>query len=113
VPAIKRLGNAPHLAWHGKIANAHFTQMIIHIAAEQVENVLAKRADGYGLGGDPVEEERQVQNDHIETSIDRVRDAVNGIKRRMACLRHDRAIEGSDVPFAPFAGKEKEFHSLA
>ena len=91
----RSLADPAHLSRHRQIAHAHFTHAFVHVPAEIVEYALAELADRAALLQAP-QKQHGMQHDHLETPVDRIRDAVDPVKCRRSRLCHDRAIERGD-----------------
>ncbi len=109
--AVIGLPEGAHPARHGEVADPEFAQIVVHVAAEGIETALRQLAAGLALGAQPTQEQRQMQHDQVETTVERVRNAVFGIESRRSRLRHDRAIEGRDGRAAAVASNEREGHA--
>ena len=60
--------------------------MAIHLPAKQIEDALAQDAQRFVRRLGAVEDQREMQDDHIKTAVNRVRNAVSTVERRLrAC----------------------------
>ena len=110
--AVKRLAEAPHMFRHGKIANAHLAQIAVEIAAKHVEKLLSDAAPGIAVPLEPGQHKNQVQHDQIKSAFHRIRHAVARVKGRGTGLRHDRAIEVTDVAATGSGSKTAQDHKV-
>ena len=90
---IKRLSHALHVFGHGKIADPHFAQITVHVRTEMIEERLPEFPQLRFIG-QSVENQGQMQNQQVKTSVYSVGHPIFAIKAGQSRLRHDRAIQG-------------------
>jgi hypothetical protein len=91
LPAVEGFGKGLHPFRHRKVADPHFPQIGIEIAAKRVEKLLAekrlaeKRLAGATPGlcpaAEPVQQQNQMEHNQVEPTFDRIRNPVIGVKR--------------------------------
>jgi hypothetical protein len=113
LPAIKGLSDTFHLLGNLDVAHPALPQRVLHIQAKPVKNLLPHAANGCVLAREAIEQKRGVQQDHLETAVNRVGNTVVKIEYRMARLCHDGAIEGfNGGRSAGTAGKQGQNHRV-
>lgn len=88
---VKGFSERLHALRNAQIADAHLAQVGVHVAAEMIEQSLPKSL--FGARPQLPKDHPQMQQNHIEAAIHRVRHPVRLIKRGLSRLRHDRAID--------------------
>src|SRR5580693_9860885 len=94
--AVKGFGKGLHPFRHRKVADPHFPQIGIEIAAKRVEKLLTQTASGFRPAAEPTQQQHQMQHNQVEPALDRIGNPVIHVKRRRTGLRHDGAIEDMD-----------------
>src|SRR5580700_5282004 len=112
LPAIEGFGKGLHPLRHRKIADPHFPQIGIEIAAKRIEKLLAEKylaqpASGLRAVAEPMQEQHQVEHNQVEPAFDGIGNPVIGVKRDRTGLRHDGAIEGMDCAGVGIAPKPR------
>ena len=93
--AIKGLAKGLHALGHGEVADPHFAQIVVHIAAKMVEQGLRQGRSGRN-GFQPSQHQPQMQQKQVKTAVNRIRHAQVPVKQGFSRLRHDHAIDGLD-----------------
>lgn len=109
--AIECLAHTPHFFWHGEVAHAHFTQIVVHVPTEPIEKRLTQ-APKRRIIGQSVDHYCKMQDQQLETAIDGIGDAVITIKTWQSRLCHDRAIQGGNGVLPLGAAKQGKFHRV-
>src|SRR6185312_12174162 len=103
LPAVEGFAELAHPARDRHIANAHLPQVVVEVAAEDVEQSLpnGRARTGPGsrrwVGAEPAQHQHEVQHDQLETALDAVRNPVMGVESWRTGLCHDGAIETVDI----------------
>src|SRR5580658_171814 len=110
--AIEGFGEGLHPFRHGKVADPHFPQIGIEIAAKRVEKLLTQKllaevTPSLRPAVESVQQQHQMQHNQVEPTLDRVRNPVIGVKCHRTGLRHDDAIEGMDCTGLGIAPKPR------
>ena len=108
--AVKGLADPAHVGGNRQIADPHFAKISVHIAAEQIKNPLSDCADRGRLGPQPIEQDDDMQHNHLETPVDCVGHTKGLVKSWRARLCHDDAIEGGDNATLRGTTKQTEYH---
>ena len=74
---------------------------------EEIEHLLPALARGLSRRCQPSGNKVNVQDDHVEAPLDRVGNAIIHVKSGLARLRHDRAIEATDVGAGIFRNRNR------
>ena len=112
LPAVKGFGKGLHPFRHRKVADPHFPQIGVEIAAKRVEKLLTQKllaevTRDIRWAVEPVQQQHQMQHNQVEPALDRIRNPVIGVKRHRTGLRHDGAIEGMDCAGLGIAPKPR------
>src|SRR5271169_619708 len=110
--SVKGFGKAPHSLRHSKVADAHFTQVVVEIAAEFVEQLLSDHARGAVVLPEPGKDQHEMKHDQVKAALDGVGYTVTAIERGRARLRHDHAIEVTDVAVGGDWSKQLQDHTV-
>jgi len=107
------LADPTHLSRHRQIPDPHLSQVIVHVLAEPIEHALAEVAHFGALGDKPPQQKREMQHDHPEPAVNRIRNAIAQVEDRGSRLRHDGAIDRRDGADSPASADEGENHLVA
>src|SRR4029079_6965127 len=123
LPAIESLAETAHPLWHREVANPHLAQVVVEILAECVEELLPKavadpllaitlRLGAVTLPFQPVQEQHEMKHNEVKPALNGVRHAVASVKRRIARLRHDHAIERANDALLGITPKWRQYHRV-
>src|SRR3984885_7162322 len=112
LPSVKGFGETAHPFRYREVADAHLTQVVVEIAAKDVEKLLSEAACGAVNPAKPVEHKHEMKHDQIKTAFQRVRHPVAIVERRGARLRHDHAIEVADAAHVRAGLKKPQDHKV-
>ena len=92
--AVKGLAEGPHPLRDGLVADAHLAQIVVHVLAEAVEQGLRQLRPALGDGPQPAQQQPEMQQQQVETAVNRIGHAQVPVKYGFSRLRHDHAIDG-------------------
>src|SRR5271165_7270610 len=110
LPAIECLSDQAHLARDCEVPNSHFAHVIIHIAAEAIEQPLPQVAAARRRVLEPAENQYGVEHDHLQSAVNGIGYPIDLVEGRASRLRHDGAIEARDAAFSQGGDKPAEYH---
>jgi hypothetical protein len=87
------LADLAHLLRHGEVADTHLTERIVHVGAEEVESLLSGLARLLSARLETPGKKDEMEQDHLESAGNAVRHGEIRVERRLAGLRHDRAVK--------------------
>jgi hypothetical protein len=85
--AVKRLSNPAHFPRHREVSNPHFAHIIIHIAAEAIEQALPQVAAPACRIRKTSQDQNGVEHDHLQAAVDGIGDPIDSVKGGPSRLR--------------------------
>ncbi len=90
------------------VAHPHFPQRPVHVGEHRVEHGLGQLRPGRRLFARPLDQQGDVQADHVESAVQRVGHAERGIEIRVSRRPDCRRVERKSGALMPLAAEQAE-----